>query len=44
MGDMADALTEQGMDALIAHNAGQCLDDWCQYCTEEWEDDHKGEK
>lgn len=31
MGDMADALTEQGQDELWAHNAGQC-DYGCPYC------------
>lgn len=44
MGDMADYLNEQGLDTLMAHNRGECLDVWCQYCHEEWEDDRKGEK
>jgi hypothetical protein len=31
MGDMADWLNEQGMDALDEHNRGDC-DGWCPYC------------
>ena len=44
MGDMADEMIDQGFDELIAHRAGKCLSDWCVYCVEEWEDDHRGEK
>jgi len=35
MGDMADALTEQGQNAWWAHQHGDCGDDYCQYCEEE---------
>lgn len=44
MGDQADYLIEQGLEALIAHRTGQCKIDWCEYCLEEWEEAHKGEK
>lgn len=44
MGDQADYLIEQGLDALMLHRTGQCGIDWCEYCLEEWEEDHKGEK
>ena len=36
MGDMADDLIEQGMDALDAHLRGECdFAEPCQYCDEE---------
>lgn len=35
MGDMADALTEQGLDAVAMHDAGLC-DGPCQQCDEDW--------
>ena len=43
MGDMADALTEEGMDAVLLHNIGQC-DAFCRYCDEdaEWKDREEG--
>lgn len=37
MGDIAEYLIEQGEDAWIAHQLGQC-DDLCQYCHEEDEE------
>ena len=36
MGDMADYLTEQGMDQLAMHDAGMC-DGPCQECETECE-------
>jgi len=36
MGDMADYITEQNMDALALHHAGMCRDE-CEYCEA---DDH----
>ena len=36
MGDIADALTEEGETAWFLHLAGDC-DDWCQYCYVEGE-------
>lgn len=44
MGDMADALIEQGLEELNLHKTGQCGIDWCRYCLEEWEEDRVGEK
>lgn len=50
MGDMADALIEQGMDELDRHTAGQCDDGgfYCPYCEQDdggwcpkWEEDRE---
>lgn len=34
MGDAADDLTEQGLNAWLAHLAGIC-EDFCEYCEAE---------
>jgi hypothetical protein len=36
MGDIADYLIEQGLDALAMHEAGLC-EDFCQDCEEEYQ-------
>jgi hypothetical protein len=36
MGDAADMVTEQGMDAWMLHQMGECdTREPCQYCAEE---------
>lgn len=36
MGEAADMATEQGLDALLLHETGECDSiDPCQYCAEE---------
>jgi hypothetical protein len=34
MGDIADALIEEGMDLFLRHQAGLCGDGWCPYCDD----------
>jgi hypothetical protein len=45
MGDAADMATEQGLDALLLHETGECdSKDPCQYCAEEERDAEKLER
>ena len=39
VGDAADMATEQGLDALLLHQTGECdTREPCQYCAEEDQD------
>ena len=42
MGEIADHLTEQGMDELATHDSGMC-DGPCQYCEDEEEEEKQEE-
>lgn len=45
MGDGANMVTEQGLDALLLHQMGECdSDEPCQYCAEEERDAERLER